>query len=174
MRRGTALLLLLLTACTDGPRPADVGPPPRREQAWSVELSTAPTLLALDGDDVWGASFGNGVGGSGVYRVDRRTGRRVAQRTLAGQPNGLVVAPDGALWLSTVRLPDQPGGTGLQVLDPDDLRTVRAVTVPEDPLGLAVVDGSVWVASASGLREVRDGRTGPRVATPRPALRLLP
>lgn len=168
MRRATALLLLLATACTGAP-----APPPAAPAAWTVELSTAPTLLALDGDDVWAASYGNGVGGSQVYRVDRETGRRAAQRTLAGQPHGLAVAPDGALWLSTVRLPDQPGGTGLQVLDPETLQTRREVGVPGVPLGLAFVDGALWVGSDDGVRRLGAAGAGPLVATAEAALRLL-
>lgn len=127
--------------------------------AWTVELSTAPTLLALSDEQVFAASYGNGVGGSQVYRVDRSAGRLAAQRTVAGQPNGLALAPDGEVWLATLQLPDQPTGTGLQVLDPTTLQTRRTVKVEAVPLSLAFVGGALWVGDAAGVREV-DPRTG--------------
>ena len=143
---------VLLVGCTSAEDPA----PPT---SWTVELGTAPTLLALTAEAVYAASFGNGVGGSQVYRVDRATGRLAAQRTLAGQPNGLALAPDGELWLATERLPDQPSGTGLQVLDPTTLQTRRALPSPEPPLSLAFVGEALWVGERLGVREV-DRATG--------------
>ena len=161
---------LLLTGCaaTDEPEPA-----PR---TWTVELGTAPTLLALTGDQVYAASFGNGVGGSQVYRVDRATGRRAAKRTLAGQPNGLALAPDGEVWLATLQLPDQPSGTGLQVLDPMTLQTRRALPSPTAPLSVAFVEEALWVGDARGVRELdrTTGQVRRTVVTDVPAYRLLP
>lgn len=159
---------LLLTGCTaeDDPSPPS---------AWTVEVGTAPTLLALTAEQVFAASYGTGVGGSQVYRVDRATGRLAAQRTLAGQPNGLALAPDGEVWLATVQLPDQPSGTGLQVLDPETLQTRRAVLVPGSPLSLAFVGDRLWTGDERGVREV-DAATGAvrrEVATDVPAYRLL-
>lgn len=165
MRRSALLLPLLLTACTASA--------PAPDRTWTTELSTAPTLLALGPDDVWGASFGNGVGGSQVYRVERASGRRAAQRTLAGQPQALAVGPDGRLWLTTVRLPDQPGGTGLQVLDPATVQTQREVPLAATPLGLAFVGDRLWVGTAAGVHRLEGDALGPLRPTPEAALRLL-
>ena len=161
------LALLLLTGCSEQPPE----PPP---DTWRVELSTAPTLLALTADDVYAASYGNGVGGSQVYRVDRRTGRLVAQRTLAGQPNGLALGPRGELWLATLQLPDQPSGTGLQVLDPDTLQTRRTVLVQGVPLSVAFVEGALWTGDADGLSRLdpATGETQLRVPLPHAVNRL--
>lgn len=148
---------------------------PTRPAAWSVELSTAPTLLALTAEDVYAASYGNGVGGSQVYRVDRSTGRLAEQRTVAGQPNGLAVGPTGELWLATLQLPDQPTGTGLQVLDPVTLQTRRSLPVEGVPLSLAFVDGALWTGDASGVSRV-DPTTGEvllRAVLPHPVNRLV-
>jgi hypothetical protein len=173
LTRRCALLLcgLLLAACTaaeDEPAPV----PPR---SWTVELSTAPTLLALTGEQVYAASYGNGVGGSQVYRVERATGRKVAQRTLAGQPQAMALSPAGELWLATLKLPDQPGGTGLQVLDPQTLATRRAVQVEGVPLSLAFLGDALWVGDEDGLRQLapRSGRVLQRVVTGVAATRLL-
>ena len=160
---------LLLAGCTAEDDPA----PP---ETWTVEVGTAPTLLALTAEHVYGASYGTGVGGSQVYRVDRSTGRLAAQRTLAGQPNGLALAPDGELWLATVQLPDQPSGTGLQVLDPTTLQTRRAVLVQGIPLSVAFVGSELWTGDEQGVRQL-DPATGAvrlEVATGVPAYRLLP
>lgn len=148
---------------------------PSPPTTWTVEVGTAPTLLALTGAQVVAASYGTGVGGSQVYRVDRATGRLAAQRTLAGQPNGLALAPDGEIWLATVQLPDQPSGTGLQVLDPQTLQTRRAVLPPGIPLSVAFVGEALWVGDERGVREL-DRVTGAvrrEVATNVPAYRLL-
>ena len=162
---------LLLAGCTaDGPEAA---PPP---DAWRVELSTAPTLLVMSDESVWGASYGNGVGGSQVYRVDRATGRLAEQRTVAGQPHGLALGPRGELWLATLQLPDQPSGTGLQVLDPISLQTRRTVLVEGVPLSLAFVDGALWVGDATGVSQVDQttGRAQRRVRLPHAVNRLAP
>lgn len=160
MLRLIAALALLLTACsTPVPEPAS--------DTWRVELSTAPTLLALTDQDVYAASYGNGVGGSQVYRVDRSTGRLAAQRTVAGQPHGLALGPRGELWLATLQLPDQPSGTGLQVLDPETLQTRRTVLVEGVPLSLAFAADALWVGDAHGVSQV-DPATG--VATRRTPL----
>lgn len=160
---------VLLVGCAAEEDPA---PPP---STWTVEVGTAPTLLALTEDQVFAASYGTGVGGSQVYRVDRATGRLAAQRTLAGQPNGLALAPDGEVWLATVQLPDQPSGTGLQVLDPQTLQTRRAVLSEGIPLSVAFVGEALWIGDERGVREL-DPRTGAvrrEVATGVPAYRLL-
>lgn len=172
MLRVLAVLVLLLTGCTGAGRAAPAAAAP---QSWTVELGTAPTLLALSQDAVLAASYGNGVGGSQVYRVDRATGRLAAQRTVAGQPNGMALGPDGALWLATVRLPDQSAGTGLQVLDPVTLQTRRTLPVAGDPLAVAFVDGALWTGSAEGVQEL-DPRTGQvlrSLPTAEPANRFL-
>ncbi len=148
---------------------------PARPASWTVELSTAPTLLALTPDQVYGASFGNGVGGSQVYRVARDTGRKQAQHTLAGQPNGMVLAPDGELWLVTQKLPDQPSGTGIQVLDPLTLATRRTLQVTGIPLSLAFLGDVLWVGDAQGLRRTdpADGAVLQSVRTSVAAQRLV-
>lgn len=152
MHRLLLALALLLPACSSTEEP----PVP---ESWQVELSTAPTLLALTADDVYAASYGNGVGGSQVYRVDRGTGRLAAQRTVAGQPHGLTVGPTGELWLATLQLPDQPSGTGLQVLDPVSLQTRRTLLVEGIPLSLAFHDSALWVGDAGGVSQL-DPDTG--------------
>jgi outer membrane protein assembly factor BamB len=149
VRRALGVLLLGLVACSPS-APAPVQP----ADSWTVELSTAPTLLLLTEDAVLAASYGNGVGGSQVYRVDRASGRLVQQRTVAGQPNGMALGPDGELWLATLQLPDQSTGTGLQVLDPVTLQTRRSVPVEGVPLSIAFVDGALWTGDASGLRRL--------------------
>lgn len=156
------LLPAALVACSllAGCSASQAEPP----ESWTVELSTAPTLLALSDDQVYAASYGNGVGGSQVYRVDRSLGRLVAQQTVAGQPNGLALAPDGEVWLATLQLPDQPTGTGLQVLDPTTLQTRRTVKVAGVPLSLAFVGGELWVGDGDGVRKV-DPRTGAALRT---------
>lgn len=160
---------VLLAGCAAEEDPA---PPPT---TWTVEVGTAPTLLALTEDQVFAASYGTGVGGSQVYRVDRATGRLAAQRTLAGQPNGLALAPDGEVWLATVQLPDQPSGTGLQVLDPQTLQTRRAVLPQGIPLSVAFVGEALWVGDERGVRELDPATGGVRreVPTGVPAYRLL-
>ena len=171
MVRLLAALALLLTACST----SDAGPTPAPSpQTWRVELSTAPTLLALTDSDVYAASYGNGVGGSQVYRVDRGTGRLAAQRTVAGQPHGLALGPRGELWLATLQLPDQPSGTGLQVLDPVTLQTRRTVLVDGVPLSLAFVDDALWVGDATGISEVEPatGATLRRLDLPHAVNRL--
>ena len=146
-----------------------------RPTSWTVELGTAPTLLALTDDQVYAASFGNGVGGSQVYRVDRATGRLAEQRTLAGQPNALAIAKNGELWLATEQLPDQPSGTGLQVLDPTTLQTRRALPSATPPLSVAFVGDDLWVGDAQGVRQIdpATGSTTRAVRTDVPANRLL-
>ena len=160
---------VLLTGCAAEDEPF---PPP---VTWTVEVGTAPTLLALTDEQVYAASYGTGVGGSQVYRVDRATGRLAAQRTLAGQPNGLALAPDGEVWLATVQLPDQPSGTGLQVLDPHTLQTRRAVLVDGIPLSVAFVGARPWIGDERGVRELdpRSGAVLRAVVTDVPAYRLL-
>ncbi len=167
------LRLLLAAAALLAGCAAEEDPAP--PSTWTVEVGTAPTLLALTEDQVFAASYGTGVGGSQVYRVDRATGRLAAQRTLAGQPNGLALAPDGEVWLATVQLPDQPSGTGLQVLDPATLQTRRAVLPPGIPLSVAFVGGALWVGDERGVREL-DRTTGAvrrEATTDVPAYRLL-
>jgi hypothetical protein len=162
----TAALLLTGCAAEEESRPT----------TWTVEVGTAPTLLALTDAQVFAASYGTGVGGSQVYRVDRATGRLAAQRTLAGQPNGMALAPDGEVWLATVQLPDQPSGTGLQVLDPQSLQTRRALLPRGIPLSVAFVGEALWIGDERGVREL-DRETGAvrrEVATEVPAYRLLP
>lgn len=160
--------VLLLTGCTaSDPEPAP--------EAWTVELSTAPTLLVLTAEQVYAASYGNGVGASQVYRVDRSTGRLAAQRTVAGQPNGLALGPDGELWLATLQLPDQPSGTGLQVLDPVRLQTRRTVLVEGIPLSIAFVAGQLWTGDARGASRLdpATGTTLQRVPLPHAVNRLV-
>lgn len=176
--RVRCLLLLVLPAVLPvaGCAPAaDEDPGPQRPASWTAELGTAPTLLALTPEAALAASYGNGVGGSQVYRVDRATGRKVAQRTLAGQPHGLALSPTGELWLATLQLPDQPSGTGLQVLDPVSLQTRRALQVEGVPLSVAFVGDQLWVGAAGGVRQVdpHDGAVLREVRTQVPANRLV-
>lgn len=184
MRRLLALLVLLAAGCTAepatdpvaGPASAPVTAPTSPPSSWQVELGTAPTLMVLTVDDVYAASFGNGVGGSQVYRVDRSTGTRVAQRTLAGEPNAMAIGPTGELWLATVRLPDQVAGTGVQVLDPETLVTRRTLDAEGTPLSLAFVGDQLWTGDHTALRRL-DPRTGAalqEIAVPQRANRLVP
>ena len=168
MHRLLLALALLLPACT---ATADDPPAP---QSWRVELSTAPTLLALTDGDVYAASYGNGVGGSQVYRVDRDTGRLAAQRTVAGQPHGLTLGPTGELWLATLQLPDQPSGTGLQVLDRVTLQTRRTLLVDEVPLSLLFDGDQLWVGDATGVARIdpATGEAAGRIALPHAVNRL--
>lgn len=167
------LHLVLISAVLLAGCAAEEDPPP--PTTWTVEVGTAPTLLALTADQVVAASYGTGVGGSQVYRVERATGRLAAQRTLAGQPNGLALAPDGEVWLATVQLPDQPSGTGLQVLDPQTLQTRRAVLVQGIPLSVAFVGEALWIGDERGVRELdpASGAVRREVTTDVPAYRLL-
>jgi hypothetical protein len=122
----------------------------------SVRVPAGPSGLAAAGGRLWVASVLAGA----VSAVDPSTARVVAEATL---PGGAVriAAGAGRVWVTgtTDSLADvglRPSGATVQW---------RAVTVGQGPLGVAVGDGSVWVAdSASGtvsrVDPTRDRVTG--------------
>jgi streptogramin lyase len=103
-----------------------------------IAVPDGPVSLAAGDGGVWVASLLAGA----VSVIDPRTGQVRASETLPDGAVRLVVGPEG-VWVSgqtdsLTRVDPRPVGSLLQS---------RAVSVGQGPIGVAVGDGSVWVAN---------------------------
>ena len=82
-----------------------------------------------------------------VYVVDAATGQELGHRTATGQPYDLLMAPDGRLWIAGDRHPDQAGGAGINVHDPQSLVVEAHADLPGQAYSLVLVGNEIWVGS---------------------------
>lgn len=167
------ILASALNGCTDG-RSGPAGDASRSPAR--LTLGGTVTGMALSEDSIFAVTPAGTRYPPQIYRIDRRTGRVIARRTAIGQPGGMALAPDGALWLTTTRHPDQATGTGVQVLDPTTLLGRRQLDVGPRPMSVAFASGSAWIVSGGRLRSFQPTTGEPLggfIRTRRPAQRLL-
>jgi len=169
-----AVLLVAGGGCTSN-QPAEMerpaGHPPAR-----ITLDGTVTGIALSEDSIFAVTPAGTRFPPQFHRLDRRTGREIARRTVIGQPGGMALAPDGTVWLTTTRHPDQSTGTGVQVLDAATLLPRRRLDVGPRPMSVAFAGGSAWIVSGGRLRafEMATGEPlGAFLRTRWPAQRLL-
>jgi YVTN family beta-propeller protein len=121
------------------------------------------------------------IGSADVVRIDPQTGGIVAripiaQNATGGPPNPTAIAVgEGAVWVVSRRLAFSSirGGQDSPVLrgtvsriDPKTNAVVATIRVGADPFGIAVGEGSVWVANRRGFSISRiDPRTNEVVAS---------
>jgi YVTN family beta-propeller protein len=121
------------------------------------------------------------IGSADVVRIDPQTGGIVAripiaQNATGGPPNPTAIAVgEGAVWVASRRVAFSSisGGQNSPVLrgtvsriDPKTNAVVATIPVGADPFGIAVGEGSVWVANRRGFSISRiDPRTNEVVAS---------
>jgi hypothetical protein len=151
---------VLLVACSGGdpspPRPT----PPKVAPTWPVGIDSSAVGLALASGGVVVTSPGYTKFPPVIYRFGP-DGARQALQSVAGNPNGLVVGPDGGLWVPAVTHPDMQTGTGMQVLDPVSLHLRREVRLPATPFSIAFRGTEAWVGTATGLEVLAERRATP-------------
>lgn len=158
----TALALVVLVACSaDDPpgtpssttsEPGSASPGasttgPGTGAQWSLGLDSQPTRAVVNGDRIYLSSAGSARFPPQIYLVDATTGQEIAHRTATGQPYDLLVAPNGRLWVAGDRHPDQAGGAGINVLNPETLVVIDHADLPAPAYSLAQVGAEVWVGS---------------------------
>jgi hypothetical protein len=137
-----------LAACSsDRPLPEASGP----VGEWTLGLDSQPTRAASAGDRAYVSTAGDFRFPPQLYLIDTTTGVEIEHRTATGQPYDLLVARDGRLWVAGDRHPDQPGGGGINVYDPDSLVVVDHVDLPAQTFSLAEVGDELWVGSEGGV-----------------------
>jgi outer membrane protein assembly factor BamB len=146
-----------LAACTGGSAAPAAAPAPSPARHWPVEIDSAAIGLEISRQGLIVVTPGFTKFPPQVYRFGL-DGVRQARQGVAGNPNGLGLAPDGGVWIPAITHPDMASGTGIQLLDPDSLRVRREVRLPAPPLAVAFVGGQAWVGTAAGIK-VLDART---------------
>jgi hypothetical protein len=146
--------VLGLAACTGGSAEPPAAAPAAR---WPVEIDSAAVGLAISGKGLIVVTPGFTKFPPLVYRFGL-DGALQARQSVAGNPNGLGLAPDGGVWIPAVSHPDMASGTGIQVLDPSSLGVRHEVELPATPLAVAFAGSQAWVGTAKGI-EVLDART---------------
>lgn len=106
-----------------------------------VETGATPVDLALGGGDLWVATLDGRV-----LRIDAETGVKTGVFT-AGESVRALAFGEGALWLAGIG----PRGEGIvSRIDPVTMAGIDGATrLPGPPTGLAIGDGSVWVAGGT-------------------------
>lgn len=110
----------------------------RSNLATTFEVGSGPTGLAAGGGSVW---VGHDVERE-VWRLDPGTAKVRAKIAIDDLVRGLAFGK-GRVWVTTA--------TGLQAIDPATNRVTRRIRLTdrspdEGPIGVAYVDGSVWVS----------------------------
>jgi sugar lactone lactonase YvrE len=113
------------------------------DEVASIELPfTAPALQTASAERLIVVTGGE------VAALDP-TGRTVLWRKRLGFRVGTVVEDDGALWAYGADVRD--AGDRVWKLDPETGRTLGSVLLPAfSTMGMAVIDGTVWVTTAGG------------------------
>jgi outer membrane protein assembly factor BamB len=155
-----AAAALALTACSAGTPAPPTSTQPRIAPSWPVGIDSSAVGLALASGGVVVTTPGYTKFPPQIYRFGPDGGRQ-AMQSVAGNPNGLVVGPDGSLWVPAVTHPDMQTGTGMQVLDPVSLHLRREVRLPATPFAVAFRGGEAWVGTATGLEVLTERRATP-------------
>jgi len=137
---GVAQDPVLETAPRSSATGSDGGATPRGPTR--VPVGDQPNGLAALGDYVYVAAEAGESGGSGVTRIDARTGQPKGRAEYQGQVLG-IAAGMGAVWIT------QGGQQVVTLLDPSTLREIESLPVPESPYELEFGDGALFVLMMS-------------------------
>ena len=146
-----AVVVALLLGPTVSPAGA-VSPPGRAPVITTFEAGSFPESLAIDGSSLYVSL--------GFFGEIVRVTAAGAQTEIASLPighgliTGVVVAPDGSLYVADATFPETPTdpARGVFRVDPTTGATVRILTLPSSsfPNGLALHGGLLYVADSTG------------------------
>jgi streptogramin lyase len=125
---------------------------------WRIDPRTGRRRKLAEGLDALSLAAGSGAvwvaGASGVTKLDALTGLGLGSATTSSQAGGetsSVALGANAVWFTA------SSGQTLSEIDPQSLATTQTFSVGDGPSGIAVGEGSVWVAN-SGERNGLESR----------------